>query len=68
MTLRQESADLLVVTEPDATEYVDASRVATKHRDGGGRVDVYVGDRDGWRRYASARGIAEHALLAPDED
>jgi len=68
VSLGQASADLLVVPGPDATGYVKASRVAAKHRDGGRCVDIYVGDQVGWRRYASARGIAEHELLAPNKD
>ncbi len=63
VSLGQASADLLVVPGPDASGYVNASRVAAKHRDGGRRVDVYVGDPVKWRHYASARGIAEHELL-----
>jgi hypothetical protein len=62
------SADLLVVPGSDTTSYVHASRVAAKHRDGGRCVDVYVGDPVGWHRYASARGIAQHELLTPNED
>jgi histidyl-tRNA synthetase len=68
VSLGQASADLLVVPGSDTTGYVNASRVAAKHRDGGHCVDVYVGDPVGWRRYASARGIEQHELLAPSED
>jgi len=66
--VRQASTDLLVVPDSDATGYVNASPLAAKHRDGGRYIDVYVGDPVGWRRYASARGIAEHELLAPSQD
>ncbi|MGH8952971.1 MAG: ATP phosphoribosyltransferase regulatory subunit [Acidimicrobiia bacterium] len=67
VSLGQASADLLVVPGPDASGYVNASRVAAKHRDGGRRVDVYVGDPVKWRHYASARGIAEHELLTQED-
>ncbi|MGH3771383.1 MAG: ATP phosphoribosyltransferase regulatory subunit [Pseudonocardiaceae bacterium] len=68
VSLGSASADLLVVPGSDAAGYVNASRVAAKHRDSGRCVDVYVGDPVDWRRYASARGIAQHELSAPNED
>lgn len=68
VSLGSASADLLVVPGLNAASYVNASRIAAKHRDSGRCVDVYVGDPVGWRRYASARGIARHELSSPYED
>jgi histidyl-tRNA synthetase len=64
------SADVLVVPgEDDPIGYVEANRVAVRHRQAGRSADVYVGEPAGWPAYAAARNITEYDLpVAIQED
>lgn len=57
VSLRAGSADVLIVPEAGSAGYQAAARLAEAIREQGSRVDVYLGNAESARRYASVRGI-----------